>query len=70
MVITCNGYMPFHQYSGFTQVLIMLDVGLHRQEHPPIEGALFDYKKTIPSKILWSNVRVSVVNEWFPLISA
>ena len=52
MVITCNGYMPFHQYSGFTQVLIMLDVGLHRQEHPPIEGALFDYKKTIPSKIL------------------
>ena len=45
MVITCNGYMPFHQYSGFTQVFIMLDVGLHRQEHPPIEGALFDYKK-------------------------
>ena len=35
MVITCNGYMPFHQYSGFTQVLIMLDVGLRLQDHPP-----------------------------------
>ena len=27
--------MPFYQYSGFTQVFIMLDVGLHLQDHPP-----------------------------------
>ena len=27
--------MPFYQYYGFTQVFIMLDVGLHLQDHPP-----------------------------------
>ena len=27
--------MPFYQYYGFTQVFIMLDVGLRLQDHPP-----------------------------------
>ena len=34
-IFTCNGYMPFYQYYGFTQVFFMLDVGLRLQDHPP-----------------------------------
>ena len=33
--------MPFYQYYGFTQVFIMLDVGLHLQDHPlPRNGGM------------------------------